>query len=316
MHRISLSATLAATLVVTVLQAAPAHAQATRTWVSGVGDDANPCTRTAPCKTFAGAISKTAPSGEIDCLDPGGFGAVTITKSITIDCSGTFGSILAAGTNGININGAGVTVNLRNLSINGAGTGLIGINFISGASLNIDNVNVTRFNAGSAIGILFAPNTDNSLLQVNNSYITANGISPSTGGGIVVQPAVGGRALAVVSNSRIAANSDGVKANSTSGAVTMTVRESTLANNRGSGINSVSGNLILFMVDRNTISNNFQNGVVSSGNNSFVRINASAITGNATGVSSVAGGALRSYLNNAITGNAVDGTPIAEERLN
>jgi hypothetical protein len=316
MHRISLSATLAATLVVTVLQAAPAHAQATRTWVSGVGDDANPCTRTAPCKTFAGAISKTAPSGEIDCLDPGGFGAVTITKSITIDCSGTFGSILAAGTNGININGAGVTVNLRNLSINGIGTGLIGINFISGASLNIDNVNVTRFNAGSAIGILFAPNTDNSLLQVNNSYITANGISPSTGGGIVVQPAVGGRALAVVSNSRIAANSDGVKANSTSGAVTMTVRESTLANNRGSGINSVSGNLILFMVDRNTISNNFQNGVVSSGNNSFVRINASAITGNATGVSSVAGGALRSYLNNAITGNAVDGTPIAEERLN
>ena len=65
-----------------------AYAQATRTWVSGVGDDANPCSRTAPCKTFAGAISKTAAAGEIDCLDPGGFGAVTITKSITIDCGG------------------------------------------------------------------------------------------------------------------------------------------------------------------------------------------------------------------------------------
>jgi hypothetical protein len=72
--RISLSATFAATFLVIALQAAPAHAQATRTWVSGVGDDANPCSRTAPCKTFAGAISKTAPSGEIDCLDPGGFG--------------------------------------------------------------------------------------------------------------------------------------------------------------------------------------------------------------------------------------------------
>src|ERR687895_295015 len=83
-----------------------AQAQATRTWVSGVGDDANPCSRTAPCKTFAGAISKTAAGGEIDALDPGGFGAVTITKSILID--GTtgqgFGSILASGTNGVNVN--------------------------------------------------------------------------------------------------------------------------------------------------------------------------------------------------------------------
>ena len=68
-----------------------AHAQATRTWVSGVGDDANPCSRTAPCKTFAGAISKTAAGGEINVLDPGGFGAVTITKSITISSRGLRG---------------------------------------------------------------------------------------------------------------------------------------------------------------------------------------------------------------------------------
>src|SRR5882724_9458488 len=81
-----------------------AYAQATRTWVSGVGDDANPCSRTAPCKTFAGAISKTAAGGEIDCLDPGGFGAVTITKPITLDCVGTLGSILASGTNAVIIN--------------------------------------------------------------------------------------------------------------------------------------------------------------------------------------------------------------------
>src|SRR5262245_50453923 len=97
------------------------HAQATRTWVSGVGDDVNPCSRTAPCKTFAGAISKTAAGGEIDALDPGGFGSVTITKSITIDGSGTFASILGAGTNGININDTnnlGIVVVIRNLSIN------------------------------------------------------------------------------------------------------------------------------------------------------------------------------------------------------
>src|SRR4029078_7089446 len=81
-----------------------ANAQATRTWVSGVGDDANPCSRTAPCKTFAGAISKTAAGGEINCLDPAGFGAVTITKSISIDCHHTLGEILAASVNGIIIN--------------------------------------------------------------------------------------------------------------------------------------------------------------------------------------------------------------------
>src|SRR6187200_1921215 len=81
----------------TLIGVAPASAQATRTWVSGVGDDVNPCSRTAPCKTFAGAISKTARGGEINCLDPGGYGAVTITKSITLDCTGTQGSILGAG---------------------------------------------------------------------------------------------------------------------------------------------------------------------------------------------------------------------------
>src|SRR4029450_7686498 len=89
-----------------ITYAEPAAAQATRTWVSGVGDDANPCSRTAPCKTFAGAISKTAPGGEINCLGPGGFGAVTITKAITIDCLHTEGGVLAAGTNGVSVHGA------------------------------------------------------------------------------------------------------------------------------------------------------------------------------------------------------------------
>src|ERR1041384_6492361 len=129
MRRIALLA-IAAGFVVPLMATAPAHAQATRTWVSGVGDDVNPCSRTAPCKTFAGAISKTAAGGEINCLDPGGFGAVTITKSITID--GThgagFGSILPSGTNGVNINDSAtatpgtIKVRLRSLSIQGAGT--------------------------------------------------------------------------------------------------------------------------------------------------------------------------------------------------
>jgi hypothetical protein len=129
----------------------PASAQAPRTWVSGVGDDANPCSRTAPCKTFAGAISKTAAGGEISVLDPGGFGAVTITKSITIDGGGgQVASVLVSGTNGIVVSaGAGHTVTLRNLRINGvAGTptgGLNGIQFLSGAALHIENCTIFGF---------------------------------------------------------------------------------------------------------------------------------------------------------------------------
>src|SRR5689334_23696732 len=118
--------------------AGSANAQ-TRTWVSGVGNDANPCSRTAPCKTFAGAISKTATTGEIDCLDPGGFGVVTITKSITIDCSGTFGSILGAGTNALVVNApAGSKVILRGISFNGFGTGTNAIRFLQGSQLSVE----------------------------------------------------------------------------------------------------------------------------------------------------------------------------------
>src|SRR5208282_1226924 len=115
-----------------------ADAQATRTWISGVGDDVNPCSRTAPCKTWAGAISKTAAGGEIDALDPGGFGAVTITKAITLDGGGgQIASVLVAGTNGINVSaGPADVVIIRNIQINGvlqSGTpGLNGINFVSG----------------------------------------------------------------------------------------------------------------------------------------------------------------------------------------
>ena len=126
LSRLALSALVV--FAVCVSFASLAHAQATRTWVSGVGDDANPCSRTAPCKTFAGAISKTAPEGEINCLDPGGFGAVTITKAITIDCLHTLGGVLAAGTNGVRVLAGGSDrIVLRGLDINGAGSGVNGI---------------------------------------------------------------------------------------------------------------------------------------------------------------------------------------------
>lgn len=161
MNKFRFTLKILAIAIFTFAFASMAQAQATRTWVSGVGDDVNPCSRTAPCKTFAGAISKTAAGGEIDCLDPGGFGTVTITKSITID--GTkgagFGSILASGTNGINVNdsasGSPNTINvyLKNLSINGATTGLVGINISSGRQVWVEDCQIFGFRSGNGNAI-------------------------------------------------------------------------------------------------------------------------------------------------------------------
>jgi hypothetical protein len=166
------------------LPIAPAQAQATRTWVSGVGDDVNPCSRTAPCKTFAGAISKTAPGGEIDCLDPGGFGAVTITKAITIDCGPFPGGILSAGTNGVIVSAGAVDkIILRNIVINGAGTGLNGIRFLAGKELLLDRIIIQEV---TTVGIDVALGQSANLIM-KHVTITQGGVGiklTTTSGGI------------------------------------------------------------------------------------------------------------------------------------
>lgn len=156
-------------LVACLAVATVAQAQATRTWVSGVGDDANPCSRTAPCKTWAGAISKTATGGEIDALDPGGFGAVTITKSITLSGPPGMASILASGTTGVIINNASAQVTLRNLLINGAGTtlGINGINVFAAVSLHLHNVFIESF---SSFCVNFHPSASAFLLISDSKF--------------------------------------------------------------------------------------------------------------------------------------------------
>jgi nitrous oxidase accessory protein NosD len=159
-----------------LMWAAPAHAQATRTWVSGVGDDTNPCSRTAPCKTFAGAISKTATGGQINCLDPGGFGAVTITKAITITCANTQASVLVTGTNGIVVNttNVGDVVVLDGLDIEGLGTGINGIRILKG-SVFIRNCRIRNFLSAAPNGnavLLFGPASTRAF--ISNSTLTNN----------------------------------------------------------------------------------------------------------------------------------------------
>jgi hypothetical protein len=176
---------------------APAAAQATRTWVSGIGDDANPCSRTAPCKTFAGAISKTAAGGEINCLDSGGFGGVTITKSISIICDSVEGGVLVSGTNGIVVNaGANDVVVLSGLDIEGVGTGINGVRFIAGGSLTIQNSTISDFRGANSNGISFQP-SGVSQLYVANVTIANNG-NGATGSGIFIQPTGAAGAATVV----------------------------------------------------------------------------------------------------------------------
>lgn len=153
------------------LASAPANAQATRTWVSGVGDDANPCSRTAPCKTFAGAISKTAAFGEINVLDPGGFGAVTITKSISIISTFEAG-VLVSGTNGIIVNLPATTdrVLLQGLDIEGLGTGLDGVKIVGSGTTTIVNCSIRHF-TGNGVNL---NGTSTARAVVKSSIITNN----------------------------------------------------------------------------------------------------------------------------------------------
>jgi hypothetical protein len=172
---------------VTLAFASMAHAQATRTWVSGVGDDLNPCSRTAPCKTFAGAIPKTAVGGEISVLDPGGFGAIIITKSLTIDGTGTLASILSAGTTGITINiidpkDAAKSVRIRGLSINGAGSGVNGIRVIAANKVSIED---TVINGHVTNGIYVETRTGQ--VFVKNATISNNA-------GVGINVVIGGQA--------------------------------------------------------------------------------------------------------------------------
>ncbi len=167
------------------LPAVPAHAQASRTSVSGVGDDANPCSRTAPCKTFAGAMPKTATGGEIDALDPGGFGALTITKSITLDGGGgQVASALVSGTNGITVNAPGAIVTLRNLRINGIASGVNGVSVTQVGELHVENLDIFGF---TQKGVDFEPTAaGTSHLLIRNTVI-----QDCVGGAILVKPAAG-----------------------------------------------------------------------------------------------------------------------------
>ena len=281
-----------------------AQAQATRTWVSGVGDDANPCSRTAPCKTFAGAISKTAPAGEIDVLDPGGFGAITITKSISIEAEGVIAGILVSGTNGIVVAaGPNDVVTLRGLTIEGIGTGLNGIRFSSGAALHVENCTIRGF---TQQGIDYAPAAGaTSALFVKDTKIRDN-----TGGGMWVEPGSGSTVTASLDNVRLQHNLWGLKTEQ-SATVNVNVRNSLATMNTSNGfVARTTGATVNLTLENTVVSSNGNNGVAAVNAGATVRLSNVTVVDNLwTGLLSQGGGAIISYGNNQVRGNGPDGAP-------
>ena len=306
------------TLAVAFLMAAAtsaANAQATRTWVSGVGDDVNPCSRTAPCKTFAGAISKTAAGGEIDALDPGGFGAVTTTKSIVIDGAGTMASILASGTNGVNVNDSAtatpgtISVTLRNLSINGAGTtlGTHGVRFISGRELNVIDCIIQNFSqngidgnptvgTNGGIGKIAVINTIIKRCQgagISLSHIAANQMKAVIERTSTLEC---GNGLHTKSNSRVSARNCVFSLNTTNGVFA-----------EGATVGTFSSTLIWSSQITNNGANGVRAGNAGNAGASGVVIAQNQIDRNVgNGVLISTGGVVETFSNNSIRGNGTD----------
>jgi hypothetical protein len=273
--------------LVLLIAASAAHAQATRTWVSGVGDDANPCSRTAPCKTFAGAISKTAAGGEISVLDPGGFGVVTITKAITIDGDGTLAGILSAGTNGIIVN-AGVNdkVIIRSLSINGIGTGLNGIRYLAGKELVVENSTISGV---TSRGVDVALTAAGGTLTMKNVSIrnAATGVRLTTTTGLV---------FGMFENVSMDGATTGIDA-----AANSQVFANNCTINRGGTAVNASTASSLITIENSTISFN-GTGVTPSAGGGVIRLSNDAIYNNTTGIA-ISGGQVFSDGTNRVFGN-------------
>jgi hypothetical protein len=297
-------------VVAFLLCANAAHAQASRTWVSGIGNDADPCSRTAPCKTFAGAISKTAPKGEINAIDLGGFGVVTITKSISIEGDGTMAGILAAGTNGIIVNaGTADVVTLRNLVIDGFGTGTNGIHILQAKQVHIENCTIQNFvNRG-----ILVDNSSNSIqVFVRNTVIRNNflgGTVPAgNSGGILLKPTSTGSVSATLDHVNLDQNVFGLRVENNARA---TMSDGTASGNTTFGVHAITPgpNAASVILEGVTISNNVT-GVQAEGSAfASVRISNTMITSNSVGLSAVTNGQILSSGNNSVVGNGTDGAP-------
>ena len=266
----------------------------TRTWVSGTGSDANPCSRTAPCQTFAGALSKTATNGEISALDPSGFGTININKGITVNGTGTLASILASGTTGIIVNAPTTdTVIIRDVSINGANTGTNGVRYLAGKALTLDHVWIYGFNGATGRGVDMNLTNNGSLRIIDSRIqnILEDGVRANTTVGIAEAAIVnsiitdcGGDAIEVLANARMA------------------VLGSQILRATGNGVNATGAGSFTNLDDVFITASNI--GIRNAAGST--RVSDSIIANNSTGLSVVAG-TIDSFQGNSLIGNSIQG---------
>ena len=316
MNKFRFTLRLSVVLACVAFGASVAHAQQTRTWVSGVGDDGNPCTRTAPCKTFSTAQSNTSINGEINVLDPGGFGSVTIIKSLTIDGTGTFASILATFTPAVTINLTDVSgndplriVRLRGISMNGNALSSGGV----GTRTGTRGINISSSNPGIVLvfiedcvidgfvneGILF--NSNGGRMNVRNTTIRNNGTA-----GIKIDSSGANLNRATIEHSTVALSGNGIYVED-NGRVSITdvvLSHNTNGLNVTNATASTQVNIFHSMIAENTA-----NGIISGGPVTFSTVNVSEcmIADNSVGLATSGNGRIFSSLNNTLASNASDG---------
>jgi hypothetical protein len=308
MHQIHRFLGIAITLAALLMSAAPASAQATRTWVSGVGDDANPCSRTAPCQTFAGAFGKTAAGGEIDCLDPGGFGPLIITHAISVVCDGVSNGGVSVVSGGVAMTvraGPSDTVVLSGLDIEGNGIGDDGIIYATGQALYIRNC-VIRDLAGD--GILADPDveTPTSLYIDNTTIANTATVQRTFQAGIYIFPQ-GGSMSVTINQTKVAGGFFGIVADGGggTGAISGVVRDSVVSGNAQNGVTVSIGTAsgITLLIDTVAVTNNGNNGLAASGANAGMIVSNSTISGNGGGLHQANSGVIDSYGNNRVNAN-------------
>jgi hypothetical protein len=294
---------VAAAVVFVALQAAPATAQ--RVFVAAQGSDANPCTFALPCRTFQHAHDTVAAGGEIDVLDPAGYGALTINKAISIQGHGFSGLSVASGGTGIFIAaGTNDAINLNGLLIEGSGVGNAGIRWASGKSLVVANciIRNTLFN-----GLIFSSSaTTAQTLSIADSSISDIGTN-----GIVVQTLSSGAITAAIDRVSLYGNGAvGLDVNGTggTGALSVAVKDSVAAHSSGFGasgflVHSSAGHSVASLVLSRVKATGNDTGIAADGTNATMRLAQSAVTGNAHGFVASSGGTILSYGDNTLDDN-------------
>jgi hypothetical protein len=299
-----------------VVAANPAQAGNFVSYVSNTGADGNDCSNptTEACATFAHALTETYHYGEIDCVNAGNYAysaALTITQSVTIDCAGGVGSLAAAST--ITVNGGGIVVRLRNLTVDSNGYPDHAIDAQNMAALYIENCVITNYNSangvGAELGIKFEP-LANAQLFVSNTIISDNGSSStSLSGGIYIVPGSNVTAEVSIDHSQINGNYFGIVGDGRQGGIIKaTISDSVVSGNTENGITAISsGSSVVFIADQTKITNNAAAGLFAGGSNTGILASSSTISGNAVGLDTADGGALYTYGNNRVNGNTTNG---------